>query len=689
VPTRLLYSLQMTAPPLIKSVTLRHWAAGLVLISAYLALYQLAALYAYAPIILFVASGVSLVTLFFLGTSAWWMVAIAACVGGLTIKLPVEQLIAWAAGDIAVAVMGAHALTALSLDPIFRKFKDMLSLIVVTFAVAAVLPTVHYIGVQFSPAVLRGVYPGDGLWSATYAAAVCALLITVPFLLRWFSKRRFGRSPMEILELAVVFGILATLAYFIFYVGIGRVGGVSLVYFLLIPLFWIALRLRPRFLTLAFVLMGGMAIHSALINGVDTERLFSTEGLLIVLAVIFYIVASLEEDRRLNSNLMRHQLSTLENAVARVSSESKAKNDFIAVLAHELRNPLAPVVSGIDLLKLKAEPDSEDLETLTMMEDRMQMVRRLLDDLLDISRISENKLRVAEDPVELDVVVRHAILSTEHYRKERHQSFTYRPADEPLVVAGDATRLEQVVSNLLTNASKYTDPGGSITLLLTRTGEHARIHVRDKGIGLDPSLLEAVFTPFHQIDSGKRSIKGLGIGLALVRSFVEMHGGTVEARSEGKGQGSEFVVTLPLLGTSHAPIEAAEILPNPTDRHKRQRVLIVDDNDTAASAIGKLLEIQGHKVLYAYDGVQAIDTARDRKPDIILLDLDLPDMDGYEVAKRLKKHKYSGRIIALTGLTPTSARMKGVRLGFEEYLVKPVGVEELKRALHKGVAKLP
>lgn len=676
----------MSAPPLIESTVARHTAAAAVLVATYLAAYQLAALYNFPAVILHTATAVSLSMLFFLGLRAWWMVPLAAGLGGISVGLSAPQLLTWAAADTVTAVIGAHAFSLLSLDPIFRKFRDMLSLITVSFAVSAILPTIRYLGELYAHQVYGTAISATGYWSNGYAGAVCALLIVTPFLLRWFAKRRFGRNLREVLELFLVFGVLIALNYYILYVGVTRVAGVSLVYFLLLPLFWIALRLRPRFVTLAFMITGVMAVHSALIHADSAERLFATEGLIIVLAVIYYVIAALEEDRRLNANLMRHQLATLENAVARISSESKAKNDFIAVLAHELRNPLAPVVSGIDLLKLKSDRDPEDMETLTMMEDRMETVRRLLDDLLDISRITENKLRVKDEPIELESVIRQAILSTEHYRRERHQTFSFKPAGEPLVVQGDPVRLEQVFSNLLTNASKYTDPGGSISVLLTRTGEHARIHVRDKGIGIDPTLLEAVFTPFHQIDSGKRSIKGLGIGLALVRSFVEMHGGTVEARSEGKGKGSEFVVTLPLTDARVQTTDegTGEV---PARRGKRMRVLVVDDNDTAASSIGKLLELQGHVTSYAYDGEQALEAASEKRPDIVLLDLDLPDMTGYEVARRLKDRKFKGRLIALTGLSTTDARMEGAKLGFSEYLVKPVGVEELKRALHQKIAK--
>jgi len=212
------------------------------------------------------------------------------------------------------------------------------------------------------------------------------------------------------------------------------------------------------------------------------------------------------------------------------------------------------------------------------------------------------------------------------------------------------------------------------------------IVLNDNGIGIDPTLLETVFTPFHQIETGKRSIKGLGIGLALVRSFVEMHGGTVEARSGGTGMGSEFAVALPLSTGEQADAKDV-VAPKSSKRVKSLRVLVVDDNDSAASGIGKLLEIQGHEALYAYDGEQALEIVHRKNPDVILLDLDLPDMDGYQVAAKLTEWSFKGRLIALTGLSTADAKIKGAAAGFEQYLLKPVGVEELKRALAGGVAK--
>jgi signal transduction histidine kinase len=310
--------------------------------------------------------------------------------------------------------------------------------------------------------------------------------------------------------------------------------------------------LRPRFVTLAFVItailgfQGLLSLGYPISSAAFSNELFQFEVLLITLAAGFFIVVSLEENRRVNSNLMRSQLATLQNAVARITSESNAKNDFIAVLAHELRNPLAPVMSGIEFLKLKNEADADDMETLDVMEDRMNTVKRLLDDLLDISRISEGKISISREKVDLETIVRHAIVSTTHLVRERHQLFVFKGSEAPLSVYGDPVRLEQIFSNLISNASRYTDSGGQINVMLSLEGSHAKFEIRDTGIGIPPESMEHIFLPFHQVEQGARAKKGLGIGLALVKNFVELHGGNVKAASRGAGKGSTFSVLLPL-----------------------------------------------------------------------------------------------------------------------------------------------
>jgi len=650
----------------------RYWSITLALLASYVVAYQLASQFGFAPILHFAASAAAAAALFFLGVRFSPVVWACALIAGLSVSLPTLELVFWPLGETLMAAAMAFALRHFSLDPIFRKFSDMLVLILASFGVGLVGPLVQSVPTFVGRSSIFTV----GFWEQ-YAGAAAALLVLTPFLLRWFAKRRFGRNAWEMLELLIVFGVLLSISTFAFYFGASRIAGISVVYFLLIPLFWIALRMRPRFVTLAFVLLSILGVASALTHIELHSRLLNTEMFLIVLSIIFYVVVSLEEDRRRNANLMRQQLFTLENAIARISSESKAKNEFIAVLAHELRNPLAPVMSGIDLMKLKEGRDPDELETLNVMEERMRMVKRLLDDLLDISRIHESKVSISKAPTKIEPILKRAIVSTEHYRNERHQTLSFKHAGERIVIQGDAARLEQVFSNLLTNASKYSDPGTAIYLAVTRMGEEVRVSVKDAGIGIDPAQLETVFKPFHQIESGKRSIKGLGIGLALVRSFVEMHGGSVVARSEGLGKGTEFVVTLPLTDEA-VEREGTAVVHAP---HADRLVLVVDDNDTAAAAIGKLLEIQGHTVLYAYTGKDALETAQRKKPEIILLDLDLPDIDGYTVAKRLRAKEFAGQIIALTGLSSEDAKVKGARAGIRKYLVKPVEVGELKAAL--------
>ena len=339
-------------------------------------------------------------------------------------------------------------------------------------------------------------------------------------------------------------------------------------------------------------------------------------------------------------------------------------------------------MSAIDLLKLKGARDDEERATLITMEERMETVKRLLDDLLDISRISEGKVALKHEVLDLESVIRHAVLSTEHYVKERHQTLILKFPAKRKCVMGDAVRLEQVFSNLLTNASKYSNPGDTITLKMQRAGDQVEVSVTDEGVGIRPQDLESIFTPFHQIEQGARSRKGLGIGLALVRSFVEMHGGSVAARSDGEGKGSQFLVRLPLLPET----ESQTAPPKPAERvtvspRSGLSVLVVDDNDAAAAGIGRLLELRGCQVFYAYDAGQAFEKVAELSPRVVILDVGLPDQDGYAVAKLLRARGYSGRLIALTGFSTEDARVRGMEAGFDHYLVKPAGFSDLKRAI--------
>ena len=661
----------------------KHTSTGItVLLFLFFTVFVLSALFLPASAHLFPATAIALAVLFFGRLRLWPAVygtaLVATTFSGMT-GLPLLLV------PVAVtlqAIAGAYLITKADADPLFRHFGDMFYLMVATVAAAFIAPTF-----QMIEAALESVPYTTQSFIGDYIAALFGLLVFTPFILRWFAKPAFKRPVGEWLETISVFALLIILDYVLFTLGVQTVFGIPLVYALLFPLFYMALRLRPRFVTLALVVTSFFAILSPLIAGGESAalstKLFASESFLIALAVIFYILVSLEEDRRVTVNLINSQLDTFKNALARINSESNAKNNFIAVLGHELRNPLAPIESGIDILKLSGRRDKKEAETLDMMAERMTTIRRLLEDLLDISRISEGKVTVKNETVNLDTALKHAILSTNHHRKELHQTLVVTASDTPLYVLGDSVRLEQVFSNLLTNASKYSDEGDTIRVFVREQDRIAEIEIADEGVGLGPDSLETIFIPFHQLEH-KRTQQGLGIGLALVRSFVEMHRGSVTALSKGLGHGSRFIVRLPLLvvrphaGAGSAPTRAAP----ETGAGRTLSVLVVDDNDAAAASIGRLLEMHGCSVSYAYNGAQAIEEAVSNPPDVILLDVGLPDIDGYSVAKTLRAQGYAGRIIALTGYgMPDEKSNDDSGVAIDHHLVKPASLADLKRVM--------
>jgi signal transduction histidine kinase len=494
---------------------------------------------------LYPEAAVAVAGLFFGGLRLWPFVVMGSILSGVILGIPLPQLLTMATTDVFQAIAGAWLLRTVHIDPLFRKNSDMYSFILTVLCIALFSPTVSTLTYT-----LLGLSHGLAQWGHEYIGSIFTLLIITPFLLRWCAKLSFRRSLHEAIEVVAIFGLLLAICTACFVLGNSNVLGINLLYLTPFPLLWIALRLRPRFITLALLILSVFAMWGVFVAtspNLLSGHIYGTETLLITISIIFLTIVSLEEDRRLNTNLMRSQLSTLENAVARISSESQAKNDFIAILAHELRNPLAPVVSAIDYLKLGKERSAEEMEMLDMMEYMMQTVRRLLDDLLDVSRISEGKLTIKKERVELGPIIKRSILSVSHAIKERHQNITFNDSPQKIFILGDSVRLEQIFSNLLTNASKYSDPGDPITITFKKSETMAEIMVKDRGVGIPPESIENIFIPFHQVGSGKRTQKGLGIGLALVENFVKIHGGTVVAASEGQGKGSTFTIRLPLL----------------------------------------------------------------------------------------------------------------------------------------------
>jgi PAS domain S-box-containing protein len=368
-------------------------------------------------------------------------------------------------------------------------------------------------------------------------------------------------------------------------------------------------------------------------------------------------------------------------AVAALQEADRRKDEFLATLAHELRNPLAPISSGLHILKSARERDQAAI-ALDIMERQVAQMVRLVDDLLDVARITTGKVEIRCEPLDLLEPIKDAIETSEPTFSARGQRFAVHRPQRPIYVNGDRTRLAQVFANLLNNSAKYSEPGEEISLTFEQDGSDAVIRVRDHGIGIHPEMLPRVFEMFRQADrTGGRSRGGLGIGLSLVKRIVELHGGTVTATSEGLGRGSEFIVRMPALEANVAAADRAAGVAN--GNLPRRRILVVDDNADAAESLAALLTISGHETRMAHDGRTAFEEARQFQPDVIFLDIGMPMLDGHETAKLIREQPWGKEIVlvALTGWGQSEDRRRSKDAGFDHHLVKPANPDVVAKLL--------
>jgi PAS domain S-box-containing protein len=363
--------------------------------------------------------------------------------------------------------------------------------------------------------------------------------------------------------------------------------------------------------------------------------------------------------------------------------EDRRKNEFIALLAHELRNPLAPLRNALQVMRLAGDNRETVEQARTMMERQLQHLVRLVDDLLDVSRISQGKLQLRKERISLEAVVGNALEVCEALVKQQNHELTVTLPKEPLYVDADKTRLAQALCNLLSNAVKYSDRGSHVWLTVRREGNEAVIRVKDAGIGIQAHMLSKVFDLFTQIDrSLEKSQGGLGVGLTIVKRLVEMHGGSVEAHSEGHGMGSEFVIRLPLV-LSLTQEQEGERDNQQTFRASGHRILVVDDNVDSATTLAMMLKIMGHEVRTAHDGLEGVETAAVFRPDFILLDIGMPKLNGYDACRRIREQPWGKNvgIVALTGWGQDEDKRRSQEAGFNSHLVKPVEPAALEKLL--------
>jgi PAS domain S-box-containing protein len=372
----------------------------------------------------------------------------------------------------------------------------------------------------------------------------------------------------------------------------------------------------------------------------------------------------------------------LRSLAADLSEANRRKNEFLAILAHELRNPLAPISNAVRALRLGGGDDGTIHSASEMLERQVGQIARLVDDLLDMSRITRGKIELRKEQTELAPIVNQAVETVRALYKSMHRELTVTLPPDPVYLDADPTRLAQVVGNLLSNAFKFTDEDGHVWLTVEKESNQVVVRVQDDGIGIAAEQLPRLFEMFTQVDTSlERSRDGLGIGLTLVKTLVEMHGGTVEVHSDGLARGSEFAVRLPTLDeTLEPPSRPAVSEPTPT---VGRRVLIVDDNEDGAESLAMLLELEGHVTHKAHDGVGAIEAAERFRPDAILLDVGLPRMNGYEVCRRIREQPWGKDLVlvALTGWGQEEDRRRSEEAGFDTHMVKPPDHDVLTKLL--------
>lgn len=671
--------------PILNSYTRRDVAHMAILYAMYVATALIGSSLFTAPAVVFPAAAIALAALVLGGIHLWPAIVAASLTGNFFSGAPFDTALFLSAAHGMHAAAGAYALRFLGFDPVFRRIRDMFAYMFVAFIAAAIVPSIGFLSLYLNGGLSNAI---GVTWFSWWVGIFLTDLIFGSVLIRWFAKRDFTRTRKEVLEILSAFLVLIGTSYILYWTDTTQSGGASYILLYLLPLVWFVLRLGMRFTLLAFAVTSVIGI-TGILYGFRPEnislglRLLTTEIFLATLAVIFFLFVSVMEERARASRQLTAQLHRVRGLLQKVQAEDQAKNEFLAIFSHELRNPLAPIVSSLELLKLRGG-DAETQQIIDVVDDRVRTIVRLLDDLLDISRISQKKFQLRRERIDVRTIVEKTIRSCKETAKKRGIDLDAFIPASPLLLDADPVRIEQMLLNLISNAMKYTDSGGRVSVRVAAEDGDAVISVHDTGIGISRDMLKRIFEPFLQLEHRERTVnEGLGIGLSLTEKLVLMHGGSIEARSEGIGTGSEFIVRLPLAET---PTDLPTSSPVPLLMEKTiaqpHSVLVVDDNVSAAQALGKLLELQGHRVAYGGNGKEALEKTREFSPEVVVLDIGLPDVSGYEVAEKLRNDMgFRGTLVALTGYGQEEDKQRARDAGFDHHLTKPIGLAQLRAVL--------
>jgi len=540
---------------------------------------------------------------------------------------------------------------------------------------AAFLSTTVSATIGVESLTLAGYAPEDAvaaIWFTWWLGDAAGAVLVTPLAVLWWTKPvrpLFPREKREVALILVAVGAVGAVTFFD-----PRLEEYPLAFLCLAPLVWGALRLGPRELATAVALLAVVATaatatgNGPFVLATPNESLLVLQAFLVLISMTALPMAALTVERR--TLLEREQAARAEADAA-----SRAKDEFLAVLSHELRNPLAAVSTAAAVLDTGNLEQVEVGKLVGSIRRQAQHLARLIDDLLDIGGLTANKLVLRKEPVELAAAVRRCVdvLTTARGLTAGRIELEL----EPVWVDADPVRMTQIVENLIGNALKHTPLGRRIGVAVRDIAGMAELRVEDEGFGIDATLLPRVFDPFRQGEQGlERGTGGLGLGLTLVRRLVELHGGTIEAASDGADRGSVFIARF---RSRLAPMEAPPQPAQPPEA--RRRVLIVEDNVDARESLRALLEALGHEVYEAGDGEAGIQAALELNPDLVFVDIGLPLVDGYEVARRLRAANLAVRLVALTGYGRDDDRKRAQEAGFDEHLLKPATTERLRAAI--------
>jgi signal transduction histidine kinase len=638
------------------------------------------------------ATGVALALLMLRGRRLWPAILLGAFAANVLDETSILASAGIATGNTLEALIGATLLHRVGFIPALRRLHDVASI----FLLAACLSTISSATIGVISLCLAGAVPWSSfksIWSTWWIGDAIGDLVTAPFLFVWADQARNRWRLQRLTEgmLLICSMFLLSLAVFV-----DRGSAVPYpVHYLIFPaVIWAALRLGQHatatlvFGSFAVTVVATIAGRGPFVTSNIGASFLQVALFMAVVAVtgLFLGAATAERNRAERRRAEDYaRLRSSEERLARQAEELAAadrrKDEFLAVLGHELRNPLAPLQNGLVLLSLGGTDAALVTSARQLMERQLRHLVRLVDDLLDVARIRSGKIVLELERVELRAMVSSAVeLARPLIDTRNHQLLLELPA-EPLWTEADRIRLPQLLANLLNNAAKYTDEGGRIILSITQEDRSVVVRVTDTGIGMDTQAIENVFELFAQAAGPAHAVQGgLGVGLSLARSIAELHGGVLTAHSAGPGKGSEFLLKLPAAPAPDAPVKLIDSIIEPT---LRQRILVVDDNVDAAESLGTMLAYSGHDVRVAHGGVEALSAAREFSPDVMILDLGMPEMDGYAVARAMRSDpKFATtRLIALSGYGQADDRRRTAELGFDEHLVKPVEHAVLNAAL--------